>query len=607
MIAFRSYPYFLKLRFISLVLLFFVPLFLQAQITTVDLLKKNLELVDNDTLKMELLIKIGNQYIGSDSEYAVFYLNKANELANSLNHQRGIAMTKLYMGRAYYYSDKYDLSDDYYEEAYAILKDINYQKGISEYYFFKGALQNLLNKHNKALESYHSGIDIMEELDDQRGISICLNGIGRIHFDNKDHTSALDYFERSLDLKRALDDQTGEATVLNNIGEVYECQGDFSLAMKYYLKALEIRQQVGENRKTAVSYRTIGKLETKTGKYNEAKINLNKALRIFKQLNEKAGVAEVLLDLSTLHLKMDDLEESVDLVEQSLTIAKSIRNKTIEAKSYKVHSEILFLKNNYNQAYLYLLKYNHLSDSLTSVEERKQFVNLKARYQMESKNQQIQILDGRNKIQEQQLFILYISIIAMVLAIGLLISFFRYKTVSLKQKNTTLKREKQAEHHQLELKEKESNILAAKYEVQSKELVSKAILMNKTNEVIQQNIKRLKQLSINMGTGSKKEKKEISDITNALDKYSSESLWDDFEVAFLNVHNGFYDKILNICPDLTPSEIKMAALLRLNLSSKEIEALTFRSESSIKSLRFRLRKKIGLDSDKNLTAYLMKL
>ena len=118
-----------------------------AHNSSIEFLKRNLELVDNDTLRMELLIKIENQFKGIDSEYVMFYLDKAGEIANRLN-QRAIAMVKLYIERAYYYSDKYDLSFDYYEESYEILKKINYPQGISEYYFFKGLLQQLLSEYN---------------------------------------------------------------------------------------------------------------------------------------------------------------------------------------------------------------------------------------------------------------------------------------------------------------------------------------------------------------------------------------------------------------------------------------------------------------------------
>ena len=57
-------------------------------------------------------------------------------------------------------------------------------------------------------------------------------------------------------------------------------------------------------------------------------------------------------------------------------------------------------------------------------------------------------------------------------------------------------------------------------------------------------------------------------------------------------------------PDLTPNEKKICAFLRLNMSTKDICAITYQSVRSIDMARFRLRKKIGLDSDENLVSFL---
>jgi DNA-binding CsgD family transcriptional regulator len=64
---------------------------------------------------------------------------------------------------------------------------------------------------------------------------------------------------------------------------------------------------------------------------------------------------------------------------------------------------------------------------------------------------------------------------------------------------------------------------------------------------------------------------------------------------------------LERCPDLSPTEIKTAALLKLNLTTKEIAAITFKSEGGIKTTRYRLRKKLELSSDDKLIPFLMQI
>ena len=64
---------------------------------------------------------------------------------------------------------------------------------------------------------------------------------------------------------------------------------------------------------------------------------------------------------------------------------------------------------------------------------------------------------------------------------------------------------------------------------------------------------------------------------------------------------------MDIVPNISPSETKLAALLKLNFSSKEISNILGISTESVKTSRSRLRKKLGLTREDNLVDFLMKL
>ena len=81
--------------------------------------------------------------------------------------------------------------------------------------------------------------------------------------------------------------------------------------------------------------------------------------------------------------------------------------------------------------------------------------------------------------------------------------------------------------------------------------------------------------------------------------------WIRFEENFREMNPGFLKKFLNVHPDITPSEIRLITLLRLNMSSKEIAAFIHQEETSIRVSRSRLRKKLGLSENDNLVGYLM--
>jgi len=88
------------------------------------------------------------------------------------------------------------------------------------------------------------------------------------------------------------------------------------------------------------------------------------------------------------------------------------------------------------------------------------------------------------------------------------------------------------------------------------------------------------------------------------DRASVHQDWEEFEHWFTSVHVGFYDQLRTEYPDLSPSELKVCALLRLNMISKDIARIMNVQPTSIDMYRHRIRKKLGLTSDENLTASL---
>ena len=80
-----------------------------------------------------------------------------------------------------------------------------------------------------------------------------------------------------------------------------------------------------------------------------------------------------------------------------------------------------------------------------------------------------------------------------------------------------------------------------------------------------------------------------------------------FILPFNNADKKFLRKIKTKHPGLTPNDLRLCAYLRLNLSSKEIAPLLNISPRSVEVKRYRLRKKMQLDHDINLTNYIIDL
>ncbi len=94
--------------------------------------------------------------------------------------------------------------------------------------------------------------------------------------------------------------------------------------------------------------------------------------------------------------------------------------------------------------------------------------------------------------------------------------------------------------------------------------------------------------------------------TNEIIKSGNEQIWNELELNFEQTHEIFYKNLLNQFPSLTQNERKLCAYLHLNLSTKDISAISSQSMRSIEIARTRLREKLGLKgSDDSLYTFLL--
>ncbi|MBK8621525.1 MAG: hypothetical protein IPN79_07130 [Saprospiraceae bacterium] len=155
-------------------------------------------------------------------------------------------------------------------------------------------------------------------------------------------------------------------------------------------------------------------------------------------------------------------------------------------------------------------------------------------------------------------------------------------------------------------RELEENMLKAKAEQLERDVLFKSkLLVNRTLTIIQKNkmLLELKELI-------KKTKGEVSPqkVIHLIEKnMSSDEDWEIFEKNFAEVHQDFLKSLQEKFPDITASELRLAAYIRMNLSSKEIAPLMHISVRSIENKRYRLRKKLGISEDVGLIEFMMRM
>jgi ligand-binding sensor domain-containing protein len=174
----------------------------------------------------------------------------------------------------------------------------------------------------------------------------------------------------------------------------------------------------------------------------------------------------------------------------------------------------------------------------------------------------------------------------------------------LQQKKRYAEEQKQLQIlHELEMGKREKEIielknekLQADIEFKNSQLASAAMNLVRKMEIFAKIKDDLSAFKNNeeFKAGSKELQKVIRLIDSELDVTQE---WEQFTEHFDQVHSHFLKKLKEQFPDLTSTELKMAAYLRLNLTSKEIAHLMSISIRGVETGRYRLRKKLGLTSN----------
>ena len=180
---------------------------------------------------------------------------------------------------------------------------------------------------------------------------------------------------------------------------------------------------------------------------------------------------------------------------------------------------------------------------------------------------------------------LYAGGMASAIALsGLLVFGFRQRI-----KKNRIAREKQEEIYKQEIEHKK------------KELATQTLHLVQKNTFIQE----LKENLENIKKSPDTFKTEFRRIVMLLKKENaSDKDWEVFKTYFAEVHNDFGQKLKTFYSEISEKEICLAAFLRMNLTTKEIAAtLNVLPEGVLKS-KYRLKKKLGLDKDMDLTSFL---
>jgi AraC family chitin signaling transcriptional activator len=222
----------------------------------------------------------------------------------------------------------------------------------------------------------------------------------------------------------------------------------------------------------------------------------------------------------------------------------------------------------------------------------------------------VAIADYQFKVNRPWYFSFWMVLIYILLISGSFYLYYKWNKIryleKLKLKEEELKHQKQilqlelTAENKLKLQEYEKHILEMQVKSKASEVAGKSLSIAKQSEMIE-SIQNILDTENDLNQLKNKLKKSIK--INAINKNE----WQSFEKNLMQSHEEFVHKLTQEFKDLTSKDIKLCIYLKMNLSSKEIAPLMNISFRGVELQRYRLRKKLGLNPDVNLSKFMINL
>lgn len=519
-------------------------------------------------------IELGDEYYSkNDQPLALSHYKKALAQKSSLHDDILIGKVHLNIGNIYFDISDHDNAFKNYFEALQLFEKSdsitlinNTKTEIGNLYIRIDQCDNGFKYLFQSLNAYSKSAEIFEpELTKTyQFLGIAYGSCGNLD-------SALYYFDKTTQFVAEQDSNVFLAGLLNNMGAIYSKKNDSEKALEYYQRSLEIFDKIGSN----------------------------------------DGIAVSTSNIAYIHMQENNLNTAIVLYEDAIELFKENGSLYYLGRSYFNMSGIYEQQKKYKQALKYNNLYQKINDSLANSDELGRVADLQMKFEIRKKDQEIKIVEQEKELIEQEKKLvenekilvekdnkisqtrqyLLIGGIVLILLIGILV----VRNFKISLNNNRLKQQ---------VLQQEKKQLSENLQYKNKELENFALRIIEKNELLLGLKEKIKTLD----TQKPEEIDKIKDLSISINNnlYIDEDRR-EFELRIDKTHQSFFAHLDQQFPTLTKNERRLCSLLVLDLSSKDIATILNISPDGVKKSRYRLRKKLNIEAEINLSDFLKKI
>jgi tetratricopeptide (TPR) repeat protein len=400
------------------------------------------------------------------------------------------------------------------------------------------------------------------------------------------------YINKALQISRNPEQTTwyADIAIYNDLGAIWSKKGDYSRASAYYdtMYRLSVDAEYPNGINTATSERALMFFEQ--GRYTEALPLARQAFEVVKDGEGDYKFAYSSTLLASVLIKLNRAGVAISLLEPALNRARQAKLTPEVLVVLKKITDAYEMNGRWDRAFSFQKQWISLKDSLDGVQIRQTMNEMQTRFETEKKQQLINRLSEQNKVQKQLTNRLTGVLAVSGFALLLLIFLARLR-------NRTIRQNKALHQQEQKIMLLENERLTQNLEFKSRELTAATVHLINKNEVLNE----LKGSLTRLGDKAPDLNQMVRKIKQNL---NLDNDWDNFRRHFEDVHPDFFARLKSKFPALTPHEERLCAYLRINLNTKEISNMLNVTTAAVDKGRNRLRKKLDIAPEVNLTEFI---
>lgn len=489
------------------------------------------------------------------------------------------------LAETYLRLDQPDSTRRYLNLGFTILEtqpDTSYLDRKAVFLSVNGQLQLYLSRYDSAMISFDQALGVYTQIGDIGSQAVTLSQIADILSIQGKQREAIGYYRRALERLEDFPKVSSLASLSNNLGLIYIRLGEVDSAKYCFQQALDIATEIGLPRLKANSHGNLTNVYLQTGPVDSVYRHAKASFTEFSNLGDNYGICLSMMILGEIDLDQGEVGKGFRELRSSRALAEQLNIPDLQKDSYLALSEAHQQYGSADSALYYYQQHVAVKDTIVSASVKKETERLRIKYETRLKEEENSRLTAEldwemEKRVRERLTLVVVGLSVALLLLGLILSMYLRNQAKKRQ---LLLSEAEARHERTERARTQNRLAKA-----LRQITEKDVLLTRLEEDYRE--------SVTQGSFADKLHERIN----------SNQDWMQFVIEFEMVYKGFFDSLHPQENKLSKTDLRMAALIKLNLSNKEIADVLSITLEGVKKAKHRLKKKLQLPAETNLNEF----